>query len=52
MASGVHVWTHATKASYLQVSAGLGTSIYAPIRLFCPPEAVLVTLVGDDIGYA
>jgi len=52
MASGVHVWTHAGKASYLQVSAGLGTSIYAPVRLFCPPEAVIVTLVADDIGYA
>lgn len=52
MASGVHVWTHSGKASYLQVSAGLGTSIYAPVRLFCPPEAVLVTLVADDIGYA
>lgn len=52
MASGVHVWTHAGKASYLNVSAGLGTSIYAPVRLFCPPEAVLVTLVADDIGYA
>jgi uncharacterized protein len=52
MASGVHVWTHASKATYLEVSAGLGTSIYAPVRLFCPPEAVLVTLVADDIGYA
>jgi len=52
MASGVHVWTHAGKAAYLEVSAGLGTSIYAPVRLFCPPEAVLVTLVADDIGYA
>lgn len=52
MASGVHVWAHAGKASYLQVSAGLGNSIYTPVRLFCPPEAVLVTLVADDIGYA
>lgn len=52
MASGVHVWTHAGRASYLEVSAGLGTSIYAPLRLFCPPEAVLITLVADDIGYA
>lgn len=52
MASGVHVRTHAGKATYLEVSAGLGTSIYAPIRLFCPPEAVLVTLVADDFGYA
>ncbi len=53
MASGFHVWTHAGRATYLEVSgAGLGTSIYAPVRLFCPPEAVLVTLVADDIGYA
>ncbi|WP_346844756.1 metallophosphoesterase [uncultured Rothia sp.] len=28
----------------VQVSAGLGTSRFAPVRLFCPPEAVLVTL--------
>lgn len=51
-ASGLSQWTHAGRASYLNVSAGLGTSIYAPVRLFCPPEAVLVTLVGEDIGYA
>jgi len=51
-ASGLNVWRHAQRATYLNVSAGLGTSIYAPIRLFCPPEAVLVTLVGEDIGYA
>jgi len=49
-ASGVSTWRHAQRSSYLQVSAGLGTSIYAPFRLFCPPEAVLVTLVGNDIG--
>lgn len=48
MASGTHVWTHANRSSYLTVSAGLGTSMYAPVRLFCPPEAVLVTLVGED----
>ena len=51
-ASGVSVWRHASRSSFLEVSAGLGTSIYAPLRLFCPPEAVLVTLVGEDIGYA
>lgn len=28
----------------LHVSAGLGTSPYAPIRLACPPEATLLTL--------
>lgn len=30
----------------VQVSAGLGTSRYAAVRLFCPPEAVLVTLTA------
>jgi predicted MPP superfamily phosphohydrolase len=30
----------------LHVSAGLGTSPYAPIRFACPPEATLLTLVG------
>jgi uncharacterized protein len=51
-ASGLSQWRHAGRSSYLNVSAGLGTSIYAPVRLFCPPEAVLVSLVGEDIGYA
>jgi predicted MPP superfamily phosphohydrolase len=30
---------------WLHVSAGLGTSPYAPVRLFCRPEATLLTLV-------
>lgn len=30
----------------VQVSAGLGTSRFAPVRLFCPPEAVLVRLTA------
>lgn len=51
-ARGLSVWNHAHQASYLNVSAGIGTSIYAPLRFACPPEAVLVTLVGDDIGYS
>lgn len=51
-ARGLSQWQHAGRASFLNVSAGLGTSIYAPIRLFCPPEAILITLVADDIGYA
>lgn len=32
-------------APWLHVSAGLGTSPYARIRLFCRPEATLLTLV-------
>lgn len=51
-ASGLHVWHHAFNAAYLQVSAGIGTSIYAPVRFSCPPEAVVVTLTGDDFGYS
>lgn len=51
-ARGLSQWHHAGRSSHLTVSAGLGTSIYAPIRLFCPPEAVLITLVGRDISYA
>lgn len=32
--------------SMLHVSAGLGTSPYAPVRFACPPEATLLTLVA------
>jgi len=35
---------HDNPAMPLHVSAGLGTSPYAPIRFACPPEATLVTL--------
>jgi predicted MPP superfamily phosphohydrolase len=31
--------------SHLHVSAGLGTSPYAPIRFACPPEATLIEVV-------
>ncbi len=34
-----------TDGTWLHVSAGLGTSPYAPYRLACPPEATLLTLV-------
>jgi uncharacterized protein len=32
------------QAAWLHVSAGLGTSPYAPVRFACPPEATLMTL--------
>ena len=51
-ARGLSLWHHALRAAYLNVSAGLGTSIYAPIRFACKPEAVLVTLTGDDFSYS
>ena len=34
-------------ASFLHVSAGLGTSPYAPFRFACRPEATLMTLVAQ-----
>ncbi|MCU1441351.1 MAG: metallophosphoesterase [Rhodoglobus sp.] len=50
-AQGLSVWHHARRAAFLNVSAGLGTSIYAPVRFACPPEAVVITLVpGDDFS--
>jgi uncharacterized protein len=51
-AQGLSLWRHARKASYLNVSAGLGTSIYAPVRFACPPEAVVVTLTAGDFSYS
>jgi uncharacterized protein len=36
--------------AYLHVSAGLGTSPWAPVRFACRPEASLLTLVPRDSG--
>jgi predicted MPP superfamily phosphohydrolase len=49
-AQGLSTWTHAGRTAWLNVSAGIGTSIYAPVRFACPPEAVLVTLSAPDMG--
>jgi predicted MPP superfamily phosphohydrolase len=35
---------------HLHVSAGLGTSPFAPVRFACPPEASLLTLVPRSAG--
>jgi predicted MPP superfamily phosphohydrolase len=43
MAKGLHRWP--SSASWLHVSAGLGTHPTAPVRFACPPEATLLTLV-------
>jgi predicted MPP superfamily phosphohydrolase len=43
---GLSLWNHAPRAAYVNVSAGLGTSIYAPVRFACRPEASLVTLTA------
>ena len=34
------------RTAWLHVSAGVGTSPYAPIRFACPPEATLLTLTS------
>jgi len=52
-AKGLHGWPGARPdapggevSTWLHVSAGLGTSPYAPVRFACRPEATLLTLVG------
>jgi len=39
-----------TNGAWLHVSAGLGTSPYAPFRLFCRPEACLLDVAIEDAG--
>lgn len=43
-AQGLSVWRTGARSAFLEVSAGLGTSIYAPVRFACPPEAIVMTL--------
>ena len=50
-AKGLHGWPGprpdegGTDSTWLHVSAGLGTSPYAPVRFACRPEVTLLTLV-------
>jgi uncharacterized protein len=48
----LHPWTRPTaehpSGTWLHVSAGLGTSPFAPARFACPPEATLLTLTARD----
>ena len=44
-AKGVSAWVFEGKQSILNVCAGLGTSIFAPVRFFCMPEVRLITLL-------
>lgn len=45
-AKGLSSWQASGRTAFLHVSAGLGTSPYAPVRFACPPEATLLTLVA------
>ncbi|MFT4307347.1 MAG: metallophosphoesterase [Microbacterium sp.] len=44
-ARGLSTWEHDGRRVPLNVSAGIGHSIYAPVRFACRPEASLLTLV-------
>ncbi|WP_396657491.1 metallophosphoesterase [Microbacterium sp.] len=43
-ARGLSSWTRSGRTAPLNVSAGLGHSIYAPVRFACRPEVSLLTL--------
>jgi predicted MPP superfamily phosphohydrolase len=45
-AKGLSTWTHDQRTVPLNVSAGCGHSIYAPVRFACRPEATLLTLTA------
>ncbi|HEV2930315.1 MAG TPA: metallophosphoesterase, partial [Propionibacteriaceae bacterium] len=45
---GLSSHSAAGQTAWLHVSAGLGTSPFAPIRFACPPEATLLTLTPTD----
>lgn len=44
-AKGLSTWSHGGRGVPLNVSAGCGHSIYAPVRFACRPEATLLTLI-------
>lgn len=43
---GLSAWTSSGRTAALNVSAGLGTSIWAPVRFACRPEVSLLTLTA------
>lgn len=51
-AGGLSTWPAGANEAPLHVSRGLGTSIYSPVRLFCPPEATLLRLVPRAVPHA
>lgn len=44
---GLHTHTAEGRTAYMHVSAGCGTSRFAPVRFACPPEATLLTLTAE-----
>ena len=47
-AKGLSSWSRGGNQLWLNVCAGLGHSIYAPVRFACRPEVRIVTLVARD----
>ena len=47
-ARGISGWEFGGKASIVSVVAGLGNSIFAPVRFFCRPEVRLTTLTATN----
>lgn len=45
-AKGLHDWELDGRSTPLNVSGGIGTSRFAPVRIACRPEAVLLTLTA------
>ena len=43
-AKGLHDWNSNGRTTPVNVSGGIGTSRFAPVRIACKPEAVLLTL--------
>jgi len=43
-AKGLHDWQSKGRTTPVNVSGGIGTSRFAPVRIACKPEAVLLTL--------
>ena len=48
-AKGLSSWSSGSDESLLNVSAGIGTSIYAPMRFACPPEASLIDFLPRSV---
>jgi predicted MPP superfamily phosphohydrolase len=47
---GLSTYSAAGQTAWLHVSAGLGTSPFAPVRFACPPEATLLTLIAKNVN--
>lgn len=48
-AKGLSTWSHKGRTVPLNVSAGVGHSVYAPVRFACRPEVTLLTLTARSV---